>query len=144
MNTKTTTILTFIIGAFASLQMIGHTTGSRTIRGLGIATGIAPYPKVFCEAEGYEPFAANFTISGTNSIGNPVSIPLTAERYAQLDGPYQRRNVYGAALAYAPRLPENLRTHLFKKVLSKDSPLSNELNLPPLTCLLYTSPSPRD
>ena len=143
MKTKTTTILTLLIGALGSLQMIGHTTGSRTIRGLGLATGIAPYPKVFCEAEGYEPFAANFTISGTSDNGEPVEIPLTAERYSQLAGPYQRRNVYGATLAYAPRLPENLRTHLFKEVLSENSPLSKELNIPPLTNPQITI-TPRD
>lgn len=130
---KVTTALTLLIGVLGSLQIIGHATGSRTLRGLGLATGIAPYPKVFCEAEGYEPFAATFIISGTDPEGTPVEIPLTAERYSQLEGPYQRRNVYGAALAYAPRLPENLRNHLFSKVLADDSPLSSELNLPSLT-----------
>ena len=130
---KITTALTLLIGVLGSLQIVGHATGSRTIRGLGLATGIAPYPKVFCEAEGYEPFAANFTITGTDDNGAPVQIPLTAERYSQLKGPYQRRNVYGAALAYAPRLPEDLRNHLFSKVLADESPLSSELDLPSLT-----------
>ena len=130
---KITTVLTLLIGVLGSLQIIGHATGSRTLRGLGLATGIAPYPKVFCEAEGYEPFAATFIITGTDAEGTPVAIPLTAERYSQLEGPYQRRNVYGAALAYAPRLPENLRDHLFSKVLGDDSLLSSELDLPPLT-----------
>lgn len=118
------TFLTFLIGGVACLQMVGHFTDSRTLRGLGLATGIAPYPKVFCVAKGYEPFAAQFTITDSND----TEIPLTAERYSQLQGPYQRRNVYGAALAYAPRLPDQLRNHLFEKILSDEFTLSRELD----------------
>lgn len=130
MKTKNAFILA--IGLLGSLQIIGYATGSRTLRGLGLATGFAPYPKVFCEADGYEPFAASFIISGEDDQGNTVEIPLTAERYARLDGPYQRRNVYGAALAYAPRLPEDMRNHLFDGILNNDSTLREELDLPEL------------
>ena len=42
-------------------------------------------------------------------------------------------NVYGAALAYAPRLPEELRDHLFDGILEGDSTLRRELDLPELT-----------
>lgn len=119
------TVLTFLVGGVACLQMVGHFANSRTLRGLGIATGIAPYPKVFCEAKGYEPFAAEFTITDQND----TEIPLTAERYSRLEGPYQRRNVYGAALAYAPRLPDDLRDHLFEKILTDEFTLSRELDL---------------
>ena len=119
------TLLTFPIGGIGCLQIIGYATGSQTIRGLGLISGIAPYPKVFCESDGYEPFAAEFKIFDYNN----TEIPLTAERYSKLDGPYQRRNVYGAALAYAPRLPDNLRNHLFEKILTDDFTLSEELDL---------------
>lgn len=124
------TIATFAILALGSLQILGHAIGSRTVRGLGLATGIAPYPKVFCEAEGYEPFAAKFEIVGTDATGTEQTIPITPERYSQLAGSYNRRNVYGAALAFAPRLPENLRDHLFSQVLAPGSPLPWELDLP--------------
>jgi len=122
-------LATLAVLAIASLQMLGHLTGSATLRGLGPLSGISPYPKVFCEADGYEPFAATFTLIGENDAGLTQEIPLTAERYAQLAGPYNRRNVYGAALAYAPRLPDDLRSHLFTKM----GPLFEELNLPPLS-----------
>ncbi len=119
-------LATLAILAIASLQMLGHFTGSKTLRGIGTLSGISPYPKVFCEADGYEPFAATFTLISENAEGITQEIPLTAERYAQLTGPYNRRNVYGAALAYAPRLPDDLRSHLFTKM----APLFEELNLP--------------
>ena len=118
-------IATILIGTIACLQIAGHLIGSRTLRGLGLATGIAPYPKVFCEANGYEPFAATFELTGSNE----EKIALTAERYADLEGPYQRRNVYGAALAYAPGLPEDLRNHLFEKILTDNFTLAHELGL---------------
>lgn len=129
---KIKTICTFAVAVLGSLQIVGSVIDSRVVRGLGLATGFAPYPKVFCEADGYEPFAASFTISGTSPDGETVEIPLTAERYAQLEGPYQRRNVYGAALAYAPRLPSELREHLFDEILAPDSTLNRELDLPSL------------
>ena len=119
------TLFTFLIGGIACLQIVGHFLDSRALRGIGLATGIAPFPKVFCESDGYEPFAAEFRIIDRNDI----EILLTPERYSQLEGPYQRRNVYGAALAYAPRLPEDLRDHLSKKILSKEFTLSRELDL---------------
>jgi len=119
------TIFTFVIGAIASLQILGYAANSRTIRGLGLASGISPYPKVFCEAEGYEPFAASFKIKSNKE----PDITLTAKRYSQLQGPYMRRNVYGAALAYAPRLPEDLRAHLFARIFAETSSLPEELNM---------------
>ena len=118
-------LLTFLIGGIGCLQIVGHFADSRALRGIGLATGISPFPKVFCESDGYEPFAAEFKITDRND----TEIHLTSERYSQLEGPYQRRNVYGAALAYAPRLPEDLRDHLFGKILSKEFTLSEELDL---------------
>lgn len=117
--------LPFIILGVGSLQILGHLTGSKTLRGLGLASGIAPYPKVFCEAKGYEPFAARFSLIGENKSGATQVIALDAERYSRLTGPYMRRNVYGATLAYAPRLPESLRQHLFGEL----TPLLSELGL---------------
>ena len=125
---KKRNIATFVILGIALLQMLGHATSSKTLRGIGLLSGLSPYPKVFCEAKGYEPFAAKFTLIGEDSDGATIETPLTAECYSQLAGPYNRRNVYGAALAYAPRLPDDLRTHLFTQL----DPLFKELNLPPL------------
>lgn len=118
--------------ALGCTQMAGYLLDSRPLRGIGLATGFAPFPKVFCESNGYEPFAATFTLLGENPDGETISIPINAERYNLLDGPYLRRNVHGAALAYSPRLPEDLRQHLFERILTPDSPLSTELDLPEL------------
>ncbi len=112
------------------LQMSGHFFGSKLLRGLGLATGISPYPKVFCEADGYEAFAASFRLEGRHADGRDWACDLDPERYARLAGPYNRRNVYGAALAFAPRLPDELRDQLLGDALHPDSALRRELDIP--------------
>ena len=120
-------IVVLIIG---SLQMVGHLTGLRVLRGVGLASGVAPYPKVFCEADGYEAFAASFRLEGNRTDGTPWSCSIDPERYAMIDGPYNRRNVYGATLAFAPRLPDDLRKFLLTQALEPGSALRHELKIP--------------
>lgn len=116
--------------AVGSFQMLGYLTGSRILRGLGLASGVAPFPKVFCAADGYEAFAASFALSGIREDGSVWSRPLDAEWYSKLRGPYNRRNVYGATLAFAPRLPVDLRQSLLSAALRPGSSLRAELEIP--------------
>jgi hypothetical protein len=124
---NTLAILVLIIG---STQMVGYLTGSRALRGIGLASGIAPYTKVFCEADGYEAFAARFRLEGTRPDQSLWSCALDPERYARIKGPYNRRNVHGATLAFAPRLPDDLRSSLISQALAADSDLRRELDIP--------------
>jgi hypothetical protein len=89
------------------LQMTGELTGNRILKGIGAAIVICPCPKVFCDINGLEPFASSFTITTQGAQRN--SFKITPELYAKLQGPYNRRNVYGAAIAGAPLLPAPLR-----------------------------------
>ena len=89
------------------LQMVGFLLENRTLRGLGAASSISPLPKVFSAVNQYETYAAEFTIF-YELAGNTVAQIITPAFYQQLRGPYNRRNVYGAALAYAPVLPEKI------------------------------------
>ena len=129
MKTKTRNTLAILLLGIGSFQMLGYFTGLKALRGIGLATGIAPFPKVFCEADGYEAFAAEFTIKGTRD-GSLWSVKLDPELYSRLQGPYNRRNVYGAALAFAPRLPERLREDLLRESLSPGSAMRSELGIP--------------
>ena len=110
--------------------MVGYIFNLPMVRGIGLLSGIAPFTKVFCEADGYEAFAASFYLHGQKADGTTWSRRLDPEWYAQLQGPYNRRNVYGAALAFAPRLPHELRDTLLKKSLSPGSALRTELGVP--------------
>jgi len=123
-------ILAIVVLVIGSTQIVGYLTGSRTLRGIGLASGIAPYTKVFCEADGYEAFAASFRLEGTRPDQSLWSCPLDPERYALIEGPYNRRNVHGATLAFAPRLPDELRASLISHALSPNSDLRQELDIP--------------
>jgi hypothetical protein len=48
-----------------------------------------------------------------------------------MHGPYNRRNVYGAALAYGPVLPESLRDPVMRYALCGEAPLLRELGIDP-------------
>lgn len=110
--------------------MIGSLTGIRLLRGIGLASGIAPHTKVFCDSDGYEAFAASFILTGRLANGTSWEKPITPELYHHLEGSYNRRNVYGAALAFAPRLPEDLRGELLRQAMAPESPLRQELAIP--------------
>ena len=112
---------------FGLAQMAGDLTGNRALKGIGAATAIAPCPKVFCDMNGVEPFASTFTITAQGK--DTVSFPITPEIYARLKGPYNRRNVYGAAIAGAPLLPKAMRESVFDYAFGSDGPLRQQLSL---------------
>ena len=116
--------------ALGSLQMVGYLTGSRALRGVGAASAMSPLPKVFSDVDGLETFASEFTLRYRLADGAPAALRITPEVYSRLGGPYNRRNVYGAALSYAPRLPEPLWTAVYCYGLAPDGPLRRELGIP--------------
>jgi hypothetical protein len=125
-------------------QMTGDLLGNRNLKGIGAATAIAPCPKVFCDMDGLEPFASSFTITAKGR--DTISIPVTPELYSRLTGPYNRRNVYGAAIAGAPRLPEPIRESVFAYAFGSEGPL-RELDLPEnsqITLTIRTNTRGRD
>jgi hypothetical protein len=77
----------------------------RVVGGIGRISLASPFPKVFCRVGRDEAFA--FTHQATLSFadGRKVRFPLDRAMYARFHAPYQYRNVYGAVLAFAPRLP---------------------------------------
>lgn len=120
----------FVILAIGLVQMAGEVFGSRTLRGIGAATAAAPFPKVFCDVDGLEAFASTFTLSGETRGGTTFETQITPELYARLAGPYNRRNAYGAALSFAPRLPEPMWRSVAQHGLREGGQLRRELGLP--------------
>ena len=119
-----------LITAIGCTQIVGYLTNSRELRGIGLATVAAPLPNVFSDVVGLETFASEFSLRGVNAAGEPFAMEITPELYAQLEGCYNRRNVYGAALSYAPRMPEGLWTAVFCYGLRPGGPLRREFGLP--------------
>jgi hypothetical protein len=118
-----------LVGLFACTAMLGDALRIPSLKGVGAASAIAPCPKVFCDTRGLEAFASDFRLRfETNGVA--AEVELTPELYSKLHGPYNRRNVYGAALSFAPRLPEPLWRAAFAYALAPHGPLRKELGLP--------------
>ncbi|MEM6820472.1 MAG: hypothetical protein AAF558_00840 [Verrucomicrobiota bacterium] len=124
----------FLIWGFSA--MAGHLLGIAPLKGLGLASMAAPYTKVFCQAESledgrrFETFAARFTLTYFRSDGSQEALRVTPELYQRLAGPYNRRNAYGAVLAYGPALPEDMRRATFRYALIEPGVIVKELGLP--------------
>lgn len=123
-------LLAVALMIFGCLQMAGYLADAPALRGIGAASAAAPFPKVFSDVGGHETFAADFTLHGLDGAGTPFSLAITPELYSRLEGPYNRRNVYGAALSYAPRLPKPLWESVWCHGFGKDGPLRREFGLP--------------
>ena len=120
-----------VLLALGLLQMTGDLLGLPFLRNVGKATAVAPAPKVFCAVDGYEAYATQFALEWVDRAGERHSRPLTADTVDRLRGPYNRRNVYGAALAYGPVLPERLRTPVLKYGLTGEAPMLLEMGIDP-------------
>lgn len=97
-------IASYALVALGLLQALGFALGSDTLRGLGAMTAASPLPLVFSSFRSWETFAADFEIELTRQNGERVRQLVTPQLYAKLDGPYNRRNTYGAVLSYGPAL----------------------------------------
>jgi len=122
--------------ALGLLQMAGDVLHLPVLKGIGAATGASPAPKVFSSARGLETFSTRFFVEWTDSAGDFHSLEITPELYARLRGPYNRRNVYGALLAYGPVLQSDPRTRaMFNSVASyglcNGAPLLRDLGIDP-------------
>jgi hypothetical protein len=110
------------------LNLAGFLMHSTVLRGIALASTASPLPKVFSDVDGLEPFASEFTLHASTREGRTFSERITADLYQRLRGPYNRRNVYGAAIAFGPRLSRTL----WEPVLcyGLQGPLRNEFHLP--------------
>lgn len=122
--------------ALGLLQMLGSITGIAALRGIGAASAASPAPKVFTTVRGLETFSTRFELSWHDTDGAERSIVLTPDLYAGLRGPYNRRNVYGAMLAYGPILATDAQTSgMYREIarfaLCGDAPVLRDLGLDP-------------
>ncbi len=120
-------VLLLVIGL---TQMVGDLLGNRALKGIGAASVAAPCPKVFCDVNGLEGFASTFALEVADDSGGRHEIVITPELYARLRGPYNRRNAYGAVLAYGPKLPTSLWQSVYDYGWRENGPLRRELGLP--------------
>ena len=115
------------------LQMLGDVLGIAPLQGLAAATAASPAPKVFSTVQGLETYSTKFFVEWSDLSGKEHSLQLTPEVYSQLEGTYNRRNTYGAAVAYAPIFAGSERTQkmlisIGRYALCGDAPLLRDLD----------------
>lgn len=106
--------LIFLVG-LGSLQMVGDVAGAPRLRAVAAALQVSPAMKVFTAHQGYETHAARFSLHWRDANGRTQVLRLAPGPDAAIAGPYNRRNVYGAALAYGPLLRNDPRTRAMQE-----------------------------
>lgn len=107
-------------------QMAGDVLGIVPLKAIAAATAASPAPRVFSAVRGLETYSTRFFLEWAGG-----RVELTPEVYSRIRGPYNRRNVYGAALAYAPVIPAELRDPVMRYALCGRAPLLTELGVDP-------------
>lgn len=135
---RRTAILAGVILVVGLFQMTGDLAGIPALKGIGAATGFSPAPKVFTAHKGLETYSTKFLVEYTDTDGKDHSIHLTPELYYQVKGPYNRRNIFGAALSYGPvMVMDPLTKPIFDSVsrfaVCGDAPLLREIGIDPAT-----------
>jgi len=133
MNLRQKLTFGFLVG-LGCLQMAADVLGLPSVKALAAATQVSPAMKVFTAHEGYETHAATFSLRWWDGSG-PHLLEITPEVYEAVQGPYNRRNVYGAALAYGPLLRTRVETRRMQEsvmhyAFCDDGPLRRELRIP--------------
>lgn len=131
MNQRIAILLLLILGL---LQMCADLCGLSAIKAIAASTGASPAPKVFSAVRGLETFSSRFYIEWDDTAGEVHSMEITSERNGGILGPYNRRNVFGAALAYGPVLSSNEHTEAMFRDVSRyafcgAAPLLQELGI---------------
>jgi hypothetical protein len=129
----------------SSVELVLPRAG-KAIAAIGRASLASPAPKVFCKTGGIEPFAREHTIELRYADGATASYPVEQSRAIRLRGPYALRNVYGAAIVFAPLLPARTITAVVSRGLCDgmafDAPLGDRRHGPPRSVVVKSSPRP--
>lgn len=117
--------------ALGLVQMTGDLAASAPLKAVGAATAASPAPKVFCATDGHETISTKVTLQyARGGVWRAAEFPVAG--HERLKGPYNRRNVYGAALAYGPVLDPALLDASWRFGLCGAAPMLDELGLPEL------------
>ena len=120
-------ILGGVLVAIGLIQVAGYLAKSPKLRGLGTALASSPLPIVFTQVRGLETFASGFELEYRGPDGQKHVTPITPREYSRLGGPYNWRNVYGAAISYGPVLPQPLWRSVLVHGFCDEGPLAKAL-----------------
>ena len=106
-NIAYNTMLVALI-AVGCLSSVGFIFGMPTVRAVGTISVVSPLPLVFSTYYRQETFSTYFTLDIYTTNDTRIIIPMTRDVYEKIDGPYNKRNVYGVVFSHGPffRSPE--------------------------------------
>lgn len=127
------TLFASILIFLATIKVIASLLGLEQVSAVASMSNLSPAMKVFTAHKGYETYSSTFHIEALYQDGLTVKKTLTPKLYSHLEGAYNRRNVYGALIAYAPLLVTNTHTKALYKQMShrafcKEEHILKELN----------------
>lgn len=134
MRLRNAIVLGLLVG-LGSLQIAADALGMPKVKGFAAALQMSPAMKVFTAHDGYETHAARFALRWRDRYGVTHTLTLDPRSYAKVSGPYNRRNVYGAAFAYGPLLRKDARLRpmqesVMRYALCDPGSLRAELGIP--------------
>lgn len=146
-----TNILTTLLVCLGCMQSVGYLFNLKEIRGLGLISVASPLPLVFSAYNGVETFSTTFTLDIKHF--NPYTLntdtlilPLTRDLYAQIRGPYNLRNTYGAMFSHGPFFNTSqliaLRQHMLNYMVCEGALVFHDyasLNIEELTVIIHSN-----
>ena len=96
------TVASLFLIFIGCLQPLGYIFNSDVVRGLAFATVASPSPLVFSVFKGVETFSTTFEMTTRWPNGTQQTQMMTPALYGKLEGPYNRRNVYGVIFSHGP------------------------------------------
>ena len=115
------TLFAGILIFLATIKIIATLMGWDKVVGLSSMTNLTPAMKVFTAHKGYETYSSTFLMEAVYTDGLVEKKTLTSKVYSHLEGPYNRRNVYGALIAYGPLLSQNPKTKAMYNAMTKSA-----------------------
>lgn len=110
-----------ILCFFAVIKTVADIFGFEKISAVAAISHVSPAMKVFTTQRGYETFSPTFELTINQQNGQEAILRLNSKNYAGLRGPYNRRNVYGALISYAPVLVSLPRTEKMWQTMAKNA-----------------------
>jgi len=134
MRTRDRLAWVFLV-SLGCLQMAADALGMSRVKAFAAGLQVSPAMRVFTAHEGYETHAARFSLSWQDESGASYVLALDPATYARVAGPYNRRNVYGAAFAYGPLLRADpalrgMQESVMQYALCDPGTLRTELGIP--------------
>ncbi len=128
-------IIAVLLSFLACIKVVADLFQHEELSAVAAVANVSPAMKVFTAHQGYETYSAKFKLTMLYADGTEFEAILDSERYAGLAGPYNRRNVYGALIAYGPVLYKKTATHdmwveMTRRAFCQRKTVMSELNFP--------------